>query len=174
MKTISLTVSDKTAAVIKRMNEEELKKLKEKLELYVSNPVDELFEVMDEASEYAGKKGLTPEKLANILEIDMAEMNRNLGRDCINENIMETVIRIRTNELTPDFFNKIKALFNKEEELEISISPVSDFGLNKKESREEYVNRVNKAIRNLDKQTSNVSLSDSDFENLTNDLLAAK
>jgi hypothetical protein len=98
MKTISLEVSDKTADLIKRMNEEELKKLKEKLELYVSNP----------------------------------------------------------------------------EELEISISPVFDFGLNKKESREEYVNRVNKAIRNLDKQTSNVTLSDSDFENLTNDLLAAK
>jgi hypothetical protein len=87
---------------------------------------------------------------------------------------METVIRIRSNELTPDFLNKIKALFNNEEELEISISPVSDFGLNKKESREEYVNRVNNAIRNLDKQTSNVSLSDSDFENLTNDLLAVK
>lgn len=90
------------------------------------------------------------------------------------ETIMETVIRIRTNELTPDFLNKIKALFNKDEELEISISPVSDFGLNKKESREEYVSRINKAIRNLDKQTSNVSLSDSDFENLTNDLLASK
>lgn len=75
----------------------------------------------------------------------------------INENIMETVIRIRTNELTPDLLNKIKALFNKEEELEISISPVSDFGLNKKESREEYVNR-DKAIRNLEKQTSNVTI----------------
>lgn len=81
MKTISLEVSDKTAAVIKRMNEDELKKLKEKLELYVSNPVNELFEVMDEASEYAGQKGLTPKKLADILEIDMVEMNRTLGRE---------------------------------------------------------------------------------------------
>jgi hypothetical protein len=81
MKTISLEVSDKTAFVIKRMNEDELKKLKEKLEVYVSNPVNELFEVMDEASEYAGKKGLTPEKFADILEIDMVEMNRTLGRE---------------------------------------------------------------------------------------------
>lgn len=80
MKTISLTVSDKTAAVIKRMNEEELKRLKEKVELYVSNPVNELFAVMDDAAEYARQKGLTPEKLADILEIDMAEMNRTLGR----------------------------------------------------------------------------------------------
>lgn len=50
------------------------------MELYVSNPVDELFAVMDDAAEYARQKGLTPEKLADILEIDMAEMNRTLGR----------------------------------------------------------------------------------------------
>ena len=79
MKTISLKVSDKTAAVIKGMNEEELNKLKEKVELYVSNPVNELFKVMDEAAEYARQKGLTPEKLAELLEIDMDEMNRTLG-----------------------------------------------------------------------------------------------
>jgi len=81
MKTISLTVSDKTAAVIKRMNEEELKKLKEKVELYVSNPVNELFAVMDEAAEYAKQKGISPEKLAEILEIDMDEMNRIFGSE---------------------------------------------------------------------------------------------
>jgi len=81
MKTISLTVSDKTAAVIKRMNEEELKKLKEKVELYVSNPVNELFAVMDEAAEYAKQKGISPEKLAEILEIEMDEMNRTLGSE---------------------------------------------------------------------------------------------
>ena len=80
MKTISLEVSEKTAEAIKRMSEDELKKLKEKVELYVSNPVDELFSAMDEAAEYAKQKGLTPEKLASILEIDMDEMNRTLGR----------------------------------------------------------------------------------------------
>lgn len=81
MKTISLKVSDKTAAAIERMNEEEIKKLEEKLELYVSNPVDELFAVMDKGAEYARKKGLTPDKLADILEIDTDEMNRTLGRE---------------------------------------------------------------------------------------------
>jgi hypothetical protein len=63
------------------MNEKELKKLKEKVELYVSNPVNELFAVMDDAAEYARQKGLTPEKLADILEVDMVEMNRTLGRE---------------------------------------------------------------------------------------------
>jgi hypothetical protein len=43
MKTIRLTVSDKTAAIINRMNEEELQKLKEKVELYVSNPLTDWF-----------------------------------------------------------------------------------------------------------------------------------
>ncbi len=81
MKTISLKVSDRTAALIERMNEEEIKKLEEKLELYVSNPVNELFAVMDKAAEYAKQKGLTPDKLAEILEIDMDEMNRTLGRE---------------------------------------------------------------------------------------------
>lgn len=81
MKTISLKVSNKTAAAIEGMSEEELKKLKEKVELYVSNPVDELFAVMDEAAEYARLKGLSPEKLAELLEIDMDEMNRTLGRE---------------------------------------------------------------------------------------------
>jgi hypothetical protein len=81
MKTIRLTVSDKTAAIINRMNEEELQKLKEKVELYVSNPVNELFAVMDEAAEYARQQDITPEKLADILDIDRDEMNRILGRD---------------------------------------------------------------------------------------------
>lgn len=81
MKTIRLKVSDKTAAAIEGMSEKELKKLKEKVELYVSNPVDELFIVMDEAAEYARQRGLTPEKLADILEIDLVEMNRTLGRE---------------------------------------------------------------------------------------------
>jgi chromosome segregation and condensation protein ScpB len=51
------------------------------VELYVSNPVNELFAVMDEAAEYAKQKGISPEKLAEILEIDMDEMNRTLGSE---------------------------------------------------------------------------------------------
>jgi hypothetical protein len=36
---------------------------------------------MDEAAEYAKQKGPTPDKLVDILEIDMVEMNRTLGRE---------------------------------------------------------------------------------------------
>jgi len=85
---------------------------------------------------------------------------------------METIIRIKPNELTPDLLNKIKALFKNEETLEIVISPVSDFGLTKKEVRTAYINRVNKAIRNLEANKDTISLSENEFESLTKDLFS--
>lgn len=79
MKTISIKVEDRVADAVMRMSQKELDNLAQKVELFVSNPVDELLSIMDKASEQAKKNGLTPEKLADILEIDMDEMNRTLG-----------------------------------------------------------------------------------------------
>jgi hypothetical protein len=87
---------------------------------------------------------------------------------------METIIRIKHNELTVSFLNKIKALFKNEEALEIAISPVSDFGLTKKEGRRVYINRINKAIANLEANRDTISYSEDEFEVLTNDLLTSK
>ena len=63
---------------------------------------------------------------------------------------METIFRIKPNELTIDFLDKVKSLFKNEEVIEISISPMSDFGLTKKEDKKGYEDRVNKAINNLE------------------------
>ncbi len=87
---------------------------------------------------------------------------------------METIIRIKPSELTLDFLNNIKALFKDEEALEIAISPVSDFGLTKKEGRKVYINRINKAIANLESKRNTISFSDTEFETLSNDLLNSK
>jgi hypothetical protein len=87
---------------------------------------------------------------------------------------METIIRIKPSELTLDFLNNIKALFKDEEALEIAISPVSDFGLSKREGRKVYVNRLNKAIENLKSNKETVSFSESEFDTLSNDLLKSK
>lgn len=84
---------------------------------------------------------------------------------------METIIRIKANELTPDFLDKIKALFKNEESLEIVISPISDFGLTKKETRKAYINRVSKAIKNLEANKDTVTFPEDEFESLTNNLL---
>ena len=87
---------------------------------------------------------------------------------------METTFRLKPKELTPDLLNKIKALFKNEETLEISISPVSDFGLTKKENRKAFTNRINKAIENLEANKNIVSLSEDEFNTLKNDLLNTK
>jgi hypothetical protein len=87
---------------------------------------------------------------------------------------METIIRVKYNELTLDFLNKIKELFKNEDALEISISPVTDFGLTKREGRKEYITRINKAIKNLEEGKGTVSLSEDEFETLANDLLTTK
>jgi hypothetical protein len=87
---------------------------------------------------------------------------------------METIFRLKTDELTPDFLNKIKALFDNEETQEISISPVSDFGLTKIESIKAYKDRINRAIENLEANKKVITLSDREFENLSSDLLKKK
>jgi len=72
---------------------------------------------------------------------------------------METIIRLKPDELTPSLIERIKAFFGTAEELEIAISPVSDFGLNQKETQEEYINRINKAIKNLESNKDTITFS---------------
>jgi len=87
---------------------------------------------------------------------------------------METVIRIKPSELTPDFIDKVKTLFKDDKAIEISISSVSDFGLTKKEGKKVYENRVNKAIKNLEDNRDTISFSEDEFESLINDLPISK
>ena len=84
---------------------------------------------------------------------------------------METTIRLKSSELTPAFVEKLKAFFEKDDELEIAITPISDFGLNSKESEEKYMDRVNRAIKNLENSEDISSFSEDEFESLTKYLL---
>lgn len=85
---------------------------------------------------------------------------------------METIIRLKPDELTPDFVERIKAFFASAEEIEIAVTPVTDFGLNKTESKAEYKKRVNKAIKNLESNRDTVVLSEEEFNSLTDELLS--
>jgi hypothetical protein len=87
---------------------------------------------------------------------------------------METIIRIKSSEFTPDFLDKVKTLFKNDEAIEISISSVSDFGLTKKEGHKGYEDRVNRAIKNLEANKDTVSFSEDEFESLINDLHISK
>ena len=87
---------------------------------------------------------------------------------------METIIRISPSELTPDFIDKVKSLFQNDKAIEISISSVSDFGLTKKEDHKVYEDRVNRAIKNLEENKDTISFSADEFESLINDLPISK
>lgn len=66
MKTISLKVSNSAAERFRRMTNKEKLNLN-KLFNEIIEDKRTLFEVMDDMSAYAAKKGLTPEKLDEIL-----------------------------------------------------------------------------------------------------------
>ena len=87
---------------------------------------------------------------------------------------METIIRISPSELTPDFIDKVKSLFQNDKAIEISISSVSDFGLTKKEDNKGYEDRINRAIKNLEENKDTISFSTDEFESLINDLPISK
>ena len=87
---------------------------------------------------------------------------------------METVIRLKPSELTPDFIDKVRSLFKNDEAIEISISSVSDFGLTKKEGKKGYEDRVNRAIKNIEENKDTISFSEDEFESLVKDLPISK
>jgi len=83
---------------------------------------------------------------------------------------METTIRISPDELTPAWIKKIKTLFENEEKLEIIIRPLQGNSAVTAESREEYITRINNAIRNLDQDNGTITLTRDEFEKLTENL----
>ena len=62
---------------------------------------------------------------------------------------METILKIKVSDLDVDFIKAIKTLFKKDREIEITVSSATDFGLNKTETKEEYIGRIIKAAENL-------------------------
>lgn len=86
---------------------------------------------------------------------------------------MQTVLRIKVSDLDTDFLAAIKTLFRREQEIEITISPAHDFDLTKTETKEEYLNRLNKAIENVE-QGKVVVLSSEELDNLNKQLIGEK
>ncbi len=83
---------------------------------------------------------------------------------------METVLRIKVSDLDVDFIKAIKSLFKKESEIEITVSSATDFGLNKLETKEEYIARIKGAIKNVEKGNL-VSFTEEKFDKLNEHLV---
>jgi len=87
---------------------------------------------------------------------------------------METTIKISPNELTPSWLKKVKALFEDEEKLEITIKPVHNFNFKLNENKEEYFSRINSAILNLESNKDTITFSKEEYENLIENLMNKK
>ena len=86
---------------------------------------------------------------------------------------METVLRIKVSDLDVDFIKVIKSLFKKDREIEITVSSATDFSLNKTETKEEYIARIKKAIKNVEKGNV-VSFTEEEFDKLNKQLVGEK
>ena len=78
---------------------------------------------------------------------------------------METSLRIKGSELDMDLLNKIKRLFDKDRELTLTIRSSTDFELTRSESKKVYLQRLEKAVKNLEKGNS-VTLTEADLDAL--------
>jgi len=84
--------------------------------------------------------------------------------------IMEATIRLTLDELTPVFIEELKGLFKNDQAIKLIIEPINDFGLNKKEAKEEYLKRINQVLKNLEKGKS-VSFSEAEFDEFSEALV---
>ncbi|HQV39573.1 MAG: hypothetical protein IPO60_14860 [Flavobacteriales bacterium] len=85
---------------------------------------------------------------------------------------METSLRIKVSELDMDLLNKIKRLFDKDRELTLTIRSSTDFELTRSESKKVYLQRLDKAIKNLEKGNV-VTLSEADLDAMVIERLKA-
>jgi hypothetical protein len=64
---------------------------------------------------------------------------------------METSLRIKVSELDMGIIENIKRLFGADKEVMLTIESSTDFGLNTTETKEQYFQRLENAIENLEK-----------------------
>ena len=74
---------------------------------------------------------------------------------------MRTHIVLKKEELNQDLLDNIKSLFKNADELEISIAASDDFDLNQKETQKEYVDRLEKAMNEV--ENKKISFPEDEF-----------
>ncbi|NLA49664.1 MAG: hypothetical protein GX876_09410 [Bacteroidales bacterium] len=87
---------------------------------------------------------------------------------------METTIRISPEELTSEWLKRVKALFEDEDSLEITIRPASVPTSEVNEDSTAYFSRINNAIDNLESGKDTITLSKDEFSKLVDRLKKQK
>ena len=79
---------------------------------------------------------------------------------------MESTFILKPEELNSDFIESIKKIFSNARELRISINTSEDFGLLKKETPEEYMDRLTKVIEEVERGENLVKYKESDLDDI--------
>jgi len=82
---------------------------------------------------------------------------------------MDATFRISLSELTPGFIADLRSIFRENQEVNVTIEPVNDFGLNRRETKEEYFMRINEVLKNLEEGRS-VAYSEEEFDQFVENL----
>ncbi|MBX2972075.1 MAG: hypothetical protein KF797_03140 [Flavobacteriales bacterium] len=78
---------------------------------------------------------------------------------------METSLRIKVSELDMDLVERIKRLFGKDREITLTIRSATDLGLTKPESKKVYLDRLERAVKNLE-AGKRVELSEEELDGI--------
>lgn len=89
---------------------------------------------------------------------------------------MEAVFKISVEEFNEQLFEKIKSLLAVDNDLEVTISiqDAKSKGILRDETKDEYVERLLNARKNLDTPSNAISFKPTELENFKNELLAEK
>ena len=79
---------------------------------------------------------------------------------------MESTFIIKKEDFNSEFVEAVKKLFSTSRQLQITINTSEDFNLLKPETGKEYLNRLKKAIDDIDKKRNVVTISDAELDEM--------
>ncbi len=83
---------------------------------------------------------------------------------------MESTFILRSDELDLKFLENIKNLYHDSQMIQITITKSEDFNFEKKETKEEYFQRLEKAARVVD-DGNKISFTPKEFDKLVNEAM---
>ncbi|MBK9735212.1 MAG: hypothetical protein IPO92_09700 [Saprospiraceae bacterium] len=83
---------------------------------------------------------------------------------------MDSTFILRSDELDLKFLESIRSLYHDAQMIQITISKSTDLNIGKKETKEEYFQRLEKAARAVD-EGNKISFTPDEFDELVNETL---
>ena len=79
---------------------------------------------------------------------------------------METTFVISETELNSDFLDSLKKLFKHQKQIQISVSVPEDFNLLQTETPQDYLNRLEKCLADMNKQKNTITFTEAQLDDM--------